>query len=152
MKAPQGLLIWLMLAVSCAAQEDHSAALQKRADEAKGVQCARLSMQAARQVLEEANHYFGEGIIQAARNSVDRSVYYARRSVDCTLQTRKGEKTTEIEIRAMIRRMNDILRTLDSDDRPPMKKSIAVLEEQRDRVLRAMFGAAAGKATSEKKP
>lgn len=152
MRAPHGLLIWLMLAVSCAAQEDPSAELQRRADEAKGVQCTHLSMQAARQLLEEANHHFGEGVIQAARNSVDRAVYYARRSVDCTLQTRKGEKSTEIDIRALIRRMNDILRTLDSEDRPHMRNSIAVLEEQRDRVLRAMFGAAAGKGTSEKKP
>lgn len=140
------------LPASSAPQECPSTDLQRKADQASGVECARLSMQAANHLLEEANRSFGAGNVRAGHDAIDRSLHFARRAVDCTLQTRKGEKPTEIGLRNLIRRMNDVLRTLDSEDRPHLSHSVAELEEQRDRVLRAIFGPAAGSGTAEKKP
>ena len=51
------------------------------------------------------------------------SLHYARRSVDCSLQAHKGEKAAEIDLRELIRRMKDILQTLDSEDRPHLTRS-----------------------------
>jgi hypothetical protein len=155
MKALHGLLIGLLLATSAAAfsadKEFNTVELQHRADMAKGADCAHLSMQAARQTMEDANRYFETGDLKAAHTAIDVSVHYARRSVDCSLQSRKAEKAVEIDIRKLIRRVQDVQKTLDTEDRPHLTQSLAELEEQRDRLLRGIFGAAVG-STPEKKP
>jgi len=79
-------------------------------------------------------------------------VHYVSHMVDCSLQSRKGEKNAEIDLRKLARRMTDIMQTLDSEDRPHLANSLGELEKQRDRLLRAMFGAAAGGSATEKKP
>jgi hypothetical protein len=167
MKALQGLLICLLVAIPCAAldvvsyaasdmapyadvNQKSSSDLQRRADQASGVECARLSMQAARQLLENANRLFVAGDVKDAHDAIDGSLRYVRRSVDCSVQARKGEKATEINLRMLIHRMKDVLQTLDSEDRPHLSRSIIELEKQRDRLLRAIFGAAAGGGAPEK--
>jgi hypothetical protein len=152
MKALHALLTGLLLVTSFAvAQESPAAALQRRADAATGMDCVHLSMQAARKALEDADHDFGAGDLKAAYAAIDLSLHYAQRSVDCSLQSHKGEKTTEINLRALIRRMRDIVQTLDSEDRQHLSQSITELEKQRDRLLRGIFGPAAG-GSPEKKP
>lgn len=153
MKALNGLLVALLLAIPSLtlAQEGSSADLQHRADAAHGADCAHLSMQAARQTLEDANRFFGAGDAKAAHAAIEVSLHYARRSVDCSLQAHKGEKAVEIDMRKLIRRMKDILQTLDSEDRPHLTRSLNELEKQRDRLLHSLFGTAAAGAP-EKKP
>jgi hypothetical protein len=151
MKALPVLLICLSLVSSCVAQAGPAADLQRRADQASGQDCVRLSMQAARETLENANRLFVSGEVKAAHKAVDVTVQYVRRSVDCSLQERKGEKAAEIDLRKLIRRTKDVQQTLDSEDRPHLARSLTELEKQRDRLLRGIFGAAAGGA-AEKKP
>jgi hypothetical protein len=151
MKALPGLLICLLLVSSCVAQEGPVADLQRRADQASGKDCVRLSIQAARGTLEAADRLFVAGDVKAAHKAVDAMVHFAGRSVDCSLQARKSEKEAEIDLRRLIRRTNDVQRTLDSEDRPHLAWSVTELEKQRDRLLHGIFGAAAGD-TAEKKP
>jgi hypothetical protein len=154
MKALHGLLIALLLTnvgTYSLAQDGSLAELRSRADASSGVECAQLSLQTARQALEDANRFFAAGEVKAAHAAVDVSVHYATRSVDCSLQARKGEKAVEIDLRKLIRRMKDVLQTVDSEDRQTLTGSLTELEKQRDRLLRALFGAAAGGAP-EKKP
>jgi hypothetical protein len=154
MKALHVLLIALLLASAgtySLAQDGSLAELRRRADNSSGAECSQLSMQAAHQALEDANRYFGAGDVKAAQAAVEGSVLYATRSVDCSLHVRKGEKAVEIDLRKLIRRTKDVLQTVDSEDRQQLARSLIELEKQRDRLLRAMFGAAAGGAP-EKKP
>jgi hypothetical protein len=154
MKALHGLLVCLLmcllLADFCNAQEASSLDLQRRADQASGVDCARFSMQVARQSMEDANRFFSSGDLKSAHKAVDDSLHYVARSVDCSLTVRKSEKATEIDLRRLLRRTKDILQTLDSEDRPHLARSVIEMEQQRDRLLHEMFGAAAG--GTEKKP
>jgi hypothetical protein len=150
MKALTGLLFCLMLSVWCEAQDGALADLQKRADEANGVDCVHLSMDTARRALEEADRLFGTGSVKAAHRNVDLSVHYAQRSVDCSLHAQKSEKAEEIDLRKLIRRMKDISQTLDTEDRPHISQSLAELDRQRDRLLHSMFGAALGSSAQEK--
>jgi ribosome recycling factor len=153
MKVLRSLLICLLLISACTAKEKEDATvdLQRRADNAKGIDCVRLSMQVARQSLEAADRSFVAGEAKAAHENVDVTVRYVKRSVDCSLQLRKGEKDAEIELRELIRRANDVQKTLDTDDRPHLAQSVAELEKERDRLLGGMFGSAAG-GPAEKKP
>src|SRR5208282_2506276 len=104
-----------------------------------------LSMQAARKSLEDAERLFRGDGTRAAHGAIDTSLYYAGRSVDCTLETRKHVKNAEIEMRELIRRMNDVRQTLDSEDQAQLSHAMTELEKQRDRLLQALFGPAAGR-------
>jgi hypothetical protein len=150
MKALAGLLFCLMLTIQCVAQEGALADLQRRADEANGVDCVHLSMDTARKSLEEANRLFGAGDVKSAHGEVDASVRYARRSVDCSLHAQKSEKNEEIDLRKLIRRMKDVSQTLDSEDRPHIAQSLVELDKERDRLLHSMFGAALGSGAQGK--
>ncbi|HVJ04793.1 MAG TPA: hypothetical protein VM578_03920 [Candidatus Saccharimonadales bacterium] len=164
MKTPRIVQACLLLPIFCAAgvasssetssqpQAPATSELEQRADHASGADCSHLSMQASRLLLEEANRQFGAGNVKAAHEEIDSSVRYAQRSVDCSLQVRKAEKSAEIELRKLIRRMKDVMQTLDSEDRPHLSQAIIELEKQRNRVLHGLFGAAAPGGATEKKP
>jgi len=150
-----GVLLTTCGAAFCAAPlvgQDASAELQRRADQASGGDCARLSMQAAHHAAEDAKRFFGSGEVKAAHNAIDVALGDVRRAVDCSLQAHKNEKNTEIDLRRLIGRMNEVLHTLDTEDRPRLSESVVELEEQRDRLLHALFGDAAGGGVAEKKP
>jgi hypothetical protein len=156
-----GLSMMVVLAAVCPAQQNSpepsqrktdqasTTELQRRADQASGAECAQLSMRAARRTLEDADHLFGDGSTQAAHAAIDVSLHYAQRSVECTVQSRKRRKAAEIELRGFIRRMNDVARTLDSEDRQHLTEVLAELERQRDRLLQSIFGAAAANSRED---
>ena len=144
MKILSGFLLCLMLTVQCAAQVPALEELQRRADAATGMDCVHLSMEMSRKSLEEANRLFGTGESKSAHAAVDVSVRYARRSVDCSLESGKSEKSEEIDLRKLIRRMKDVSQTLDSEDRSHVGRSLLELEKLRDTLLHSMFGAALG--------
>jgi len=152
MSVLRGAMVVLLLVASSAAQRDSaapaprnadqaiSAELQQKADQATGKECAKLSMRVARQALDEADRLWVSGRTQDAHAAVDVSVRYARRAVECTLEARKHQKNAEIELRALIRQMNDMARMLDSEERPQLTGAVAELEKERDRLLRSIFG------------
>jgi hypothetical protein len=100
-------------------------------------------MRAARQALESANRLFLSGETQDAHAAVDVSMHYARRAVECALESRKHQKAAEIELRGFIRKMSDVARILDSEERRQLTEALAELEKERDRLLEAIFGPAA---------
>lgn len=147
MKTLRGLPVVFLLAAVCAAQDSAPVDLQSKADAARGTECAQLSMQAARKSLEDADRLFRGDGAQAAHGAIDVSLHYAGRSVDCALEARKHVKNAEIDLRELIRRMNDVRQTLDAEDRTQLTQAVAELEKQRDRLLQALFGPAAGRST-----
>lgn len=158
MNALRGLPLVLLLATSGAAfcethsAQDAPADVRQGADQPGGADCAHSNMQAARRAVDEAKRLFEAGDITAANKAIDASLEYAARAVDCSLQARKREKATEIELRRLIERMKELSRNLDTDEQPHLSRSLTGLEEQRDRLLHAIFGAAAGTGTPETKP
>jgi hypothetical protein len=139
------LLLFILLVKACACAQSASAAeLQHRADEARGMECVKLGLQAARATLTEANALFTVGNSQAGQAGVTAAVRYTRRAVECSLESHKGEKGAEIAIRQLIRHARDIAQSVDFDDRQQMTPALAELDRQRDRLLRALFGDALG--------
>jgi len=155
MNAHCGWALCLLLAVSTAAQQAAPVPEQKE-EPLSGMECVHRSMQAARAQLEDANRRFVAADVKGAHDSIDASVHYAQRMVDCSLQMHRGEKNAEknaeIELRRLSRRMTDIMQTLDSEDRPHLASSLVELDKQRDRLLHALFGDALGGGAGEKKP
>lgn len=138
----------LLFTAFCTAQQD--AAGQKKA-EPGGMDCVHQNLQAAHGNMEEANRRFAASDVPAAHNAVDAAVSNVHHAVDCSLQVRKSEKKAEIELRKLSRRIEAIAQTLDSEERPYLARAQKDVEDQRDRLLRGMFGDAAA-GSGEKKP
>ncbi len=107
---------------------------------------------AAYQTVENVQKLFEKGELKAAHNAIEVALGYVRRAVDCSVETGKSEKATEINLRRLIGRAKEVSETLDSENRPHLTQSLTALEEQRDRLLQAMFGLAAGGGVAGKNP
>jgi sugar diacid utilization regulator len=150
MNALPALPMLLLMATFCVAEQVPPAELQHKADEAHGADCVHLSLQAARQSVEDGAKLFNSGDVQAAYSALDLSLRYAQRSVDCALESRKAENSAEIELRRLVRRLGEIRQQLDSEERQQLERPIEELERQRSRLLLALFGPNGARA--EKQP
>jgi hypothetical protein len=101
--------------------------------------------------MEDANRLFAAGEVKAAHGDVDITVRYVTRAVECSLHSRKGEKSAEIQLRELIRRTKDVEQTLDTEDRPHLKQTVIELEKQRDKLLGGLFGNAANGGAETKR-
>jgi hypothetical protein len=109
-------------------------------------------MQVAHQTVEDVHKFFERGEAKAGHTAIEVALGYVRRAVDCSLEARKAEKVTEIDLRRLIGRAREVSETLDTENRPLLTHSLTELEEQRNRLLQAMFGAAAGGGAAGKNP
>jgi hypothetical protein len=125
--------------------------LQSRAESANGGECVHVNLRLARQHLADADHRFSDSDLAPARAAVDAALHDVSRAVECSLQVRRSQKSAEIELRELSRRMTALLHTLDSEQRPYLARAQSELEKQHDRLLHAIFGDAMG-PVAEKKP
>jgi hypothetical protein len=144
------LTIGALLAGFCTAQQQPEPEWQRKAEQSHGTECVKACLHAAHITLEDANKLFTGGNNDAAHSRITTSVGYVRRAVDCSVQSHKAQKQAEIELRELIRRTRDIMKTLEFADQQQVGEAVTELERQRDRLLHSLFGAAAG-ATAEKK-
>jgi hypothetical protein len=144
------LPLCLLLAGYCVAQQD-AAEVRKKSETVGGVECARLSLQAARLSLDEADKRFAGSDSKAAHQLVDLALHDVGHAVECSLKAPKYQKNAEIELRRLSRRINEMEKSLEAEESPYLRSAQAEVERQRDRLLHAMFGDAAGNGT-EKKP
>ncbi len=115
-------------------------ALKARADAAKGGEQAKLCLEYAHRLLEDANALFTNGDVDKAQGEISEVVEYGRKAADAASTSGKHVKQTEIDLRKLGKRMHDIAATLSVDDRPPLKKAVEDIEEIRTDLLVRMFG------------
>ena len=143
------LLFCLLVAYSCRAQQG-GAVVRMTASERKD--CVHAAMHAANESVETADHAYTSSDTSSAKAALDAALSDVRRGVDCALEGSRGQKNAEIELRRLSRRLSAVEQSIDADDRPYVHQAQVEVEKQRDRLLRAMFGAAAEVPPSEKKP
>jgi len=68
-------------------------------------------------------------------------VHYAARATEAAQKSGKHLKDTEILLRATARRLDDVGRTLNFDDRPYVEAAVKQVEKLRQQLLDHMFGA-----------
>jgi hypothetical protein len=151
MNAARVLFVLLLMAACACAQQLSVTELQHRADLARGGECVKDGLQAARATLNEANALFTAGNNSSGHTDVGTAVRYVRRAVDCSVQSHKGAKQAEIALRQLIRHAHDIAQSVDFEDRQQIAPSLVELDRQRDRLLHEIFGDALG-GRAERKP
>lgn len=98
-----------------------------------------LCVQVAEKRLDEADRLYVASDIQKGQEALTDVVSYSEQARDYSLQSRKHQKQTEIAMRNMARKLNNILHTLGHDDQAAVQDAITRIERVRDDLLSSMF-------------
>jgi hypothetical protein len=98
-----------------------------------------LCIQVAEKRLDEADKLYAASDIQKGQEALADVVSFSEQARDYALQSKKHQKTTEIAMRNITRRLNNILHTLGHDDQVPVQDAINRIERVRDDLLSSMF-------------
>ncbi len=130
----------VLLASIALAGNDSLPNLKARADAAHGGERAKLCLEYAHRVMEDANALFTSGDVEKAQQEIAEVVMYGRKAADAASTSGKHLKQTEIDLRKLSKRLHDIAETLAVEDRPPLLKAVNDLEQIRSDLLARMFG------------
>lgn len=112
--------------------------LKARAEAAdKGKQPDLFSKLAAMQA-EAANDAYNTNVDQA-KKLIEEAAESAKRASAASLESGKRQKKTEIDLRQLAKRMDDIGKSWAFDDRVPVKTAIQQVEAARSKLLDRMF-------------
>ena len=125
--------------VSGARSEPTVEELKARVSAANVADKAKLCLEIAERQLNEADKLYTADNVEQAQTSLTDVVSYSELARDYSIQSRKHQKQTEIAIRAMTRKLNDLLHVLGREEEGPVKEAISHLERVRDDLLAAMF-------------
>jgi predicted DNA-binding protein len=133
------LLVIVLAAVSRARSEPTVEELKARVSSANVADKAKLCLEIAEKQLNEADKEYTADNVEKGQTSLTDVVSYSELARDYSIQSHKHQKQTEIAIRAMTRKLNDLLHVLGREDQVPVKEAISHLERVRDDLLAAMF-------------
>ncbi len=133
------LLVGVLAGFAFARSEPTVDELKARVSSANVADKAKICVQIAEKQLAEADKEYSATEIEKAQSSLSDAVAYAELARDYSIQSRKHQKQTEIAVRTMTRKLNDLLHVLTRDDQAPVRDAIRRLERVRDDLLAAMF-------------
>jgi hypothetical protein len=121
---------------SLQADAEHAKAV---AEATNGEACAEICMDAAKKLAELSNQNFTDGKVDAAQSTMKEAGKYAEKAGRASISSHKRQKQTEIGLRRLSKRMQDIVKTLNFEDRPPVEQIIKAVEGVRSDLLLAEF-------------
>ncbi len=136
-----GLAVLLLLASALAAtaRQETVEELKAKLSSAKPADQPKLCLEIARRQLDAVQQAYQATQNEQAQKLLQEVVQYAQQAGDAARQSRKHIKKTEIEVRKMSRRLQDLKPTLDVDSRQPVQEAIDRLEHVRTQLLMQMF-------------
>jgi hypothetical protein len=99
----------------------------------------KVCLQIAEMQMSETTKLYAASQDEQAQPALTDVVTYAELARDYAIQSNKHQKQTEIAVRAMTRKLNEILHTLGHDEQGPIKDALSRLQRVRDDLLAAMF-------------
>jgi hypothetical protein len=98
-----------------------------------------LCIQISELLLGEGDRLYVAGDNEKAEAALADVVTYSASARDYAIQAHKHEKQSEIAIRKMVRKLNDVKHTVSHDDQVQIQNTIDRLQKVRDDLLVAMF-------------
>jgi len=99
----------------------------------------KLCLQIAEKQMEETSKFYAAAEDDKAQPALTDVVAYSELARDYAIQSNKHQKQTEIAVRGMTRKLNEILHTLGREEQGPVKDALSRLQRVRDDLLAAMF-------------
>jgi hypothetical protein len=137
-----GILSWVLiglLGLQALAAEQTIEQLKARFKEASVHDRPKLGMEIARREMGEADKLYAANNFDQAKAMVSDVVSYAELARDYAIQSHKYQKQSEIAVRGIIRRLDDLMHSLPHEEQPPLQDAIKRLQRVRDDLLAAMF-------------
>jgi len=140
---------WLLIAfvvtvlAACASAkttEEPLEALKARAESSRPQDQGPLFAAIARREVNEADRFYTEGDVTRAKQAVDDAVGYASRATEAAQKSGKHLKNIEISLRETGRRLDEVGKTLNFEDRPYVEAAVKQVEKLRQKLLEHMFG------------
>ena len=138
------VFVLLGVSIAAAAQEESLEALKARAEKASGSDQVRLYMDVAMRQLNATDQFYTAGDVEKAKAAMSEIVTYTEKASDVAGRSGKRLKETEIQVRKISKKLTDIKRTLNLEDRPDVQAAVDKLEQVRTALLSRMFGAGKG--------
>jgi len=98
-----------------------------------------ICVQIAEKQLDAVDKMYAAGEVEQAKPALTDVVSFSELARDYSIQSKKHQKQTEISIRAMTRKLGDILHLLTREDQAPVQDAISRLDRVRDDLLTSMF-------------
>ena len=139
-----GVAVLLVLAVvACSlpgfARRETVEELKAKLSTAKLSDQPKICLEIARRQLDAMQKAYDAGQLPQGQKLLQEVVDYSQQAGDAARKSRKQIKKTEIEMRKMSRRLQDLKPTLEVDSRPPVQDAINRLEHIRTQLLMQMF-------------
>ena len=136
-----GLVLTITLTVdhAWARKELSLEELKARVPNAKPDERTNLCIQIAERQVEAADKLYTEGKTEEAEAAIHDVVSYSQQANEAAGQTGHRLKNTEIAMRKMSHRLNDIKRTLPYDNQALLQSAIDTLDKIRTDLLIRMF-------------
>lgn len=134
------LFLLLVAAVASPAKEKTIAELVQEAQAAKPDHQAKLYVEIAERQLSAADKLYESGNSDAARANIEDVKQYSTRAANAAISSHKRLKQTEISLRKMESKLQDMAHSLDYSDQRPVQAAADQLETLRGHLLMAMFG------------
>jgi len=133
------LLCVLATSVALGTTEPTVDELKARIASANTADKVNLCVQVAEKSLAEADKLYASSDVEKGQGALVDVVSFSELARDYSIQSRKHQKQTEIAVRGMTRKLNNILHLLGHDDQAAVKDAISRLERVRDDLLLSMF-------------
>jgi hypothetical protein len=132
-----------LLLVASAAATSHDdltvEQLKARVSSASVSDKVHLCVQIAEKQLVTVDKFYTAGNLEQAQPALTDVVAFSELARDYSIQSKKHQKQTEISVRAMTRKLTEILHVLGHDDQGPVRDAITHLDKVRDDLLTSMF-------------
>jgi tetratricopeptide (TPR) repeat protein len=129
----------LLLLALCAQAQTRLDALKQHAERQNEQSRGPIYIDIGRELVELANHQFENGEADKAQSNVKEAVSYAEKAVDSARQRGKKIKETEINLRKMSNRVEELRHSVAADEQPPLQEARSKLEQLRIQLLDHMF-------------
>jgi polyhydroxyalkanoate synthesis regulator phasin len=146
-------MVLLVALASCLAQQANTPAstatdaslahieqLKAKAEQKGEADRARIYADIAHELVELANMQFTNGDPDKGQASIQDAVSYAEKAATSAEVKGHKIKNAEITLRETARRIEEVRKTLDIDNQPPLKAAVDRLEQLRKQLLQRMFG------------
>jgi hypothetical protein len=140
-------LVWVICGTSLAAgkKDEPIADLKARVQSASAEQRVGLCVEIAERQLNDADKLYKDGNSEQAQERLKDVVTYAEQATQSAVQSGKKLKRVEIEVRKMAHRLQDMKRSVNFEDQPPIQEAADRMEKMRTQLLSKMFGFGKGK-------
>jgi hypothetical protein len=98
-----------------------------------------LCVEIAQKQLTAADKLYAAGDVDKGQVALADVVTYSESARDNAIQSRKYQKQSEIAVRAMTRKLTELMHSLGHDDQAPVQDAVSRLQRVRDDLLKAMF-------------